>query len=234
MIVENLNPEGKPPSSYGVSKNLIPVAIIIAALIIAGAIVLATMIYVKEAPPIQLPQKEDSLSGISIEGRPVLGNAEAPVTLIEFSDFECPFCARYANDTFSQIKKEYVDTGKVKMVFKHFPLPFHQFAQKAAEAGECAFEQGKFWEYKEILFSNQENLDINSFKKYAQDLLLDTQEFNNCLDSGRFREKVAKDLKEGEDAGVTGTPTFFINGEKLVGAQPFSEFQKTIERKLSE
>jgi len=216
-------------------KNLIPIAIIIAALIIAGAIVLATMIYVKEAPPIQLPQKEDSLSGISIEGRPVLGNAEAPVTLIEFTDFECPFCARYANDTFFQIKKEYVDTGKVKMVFKYFPLPFYSLAQKAAEAAECAKDQEKFWEYKEKLFLNQSVWKgLDDLKKYGQDLGLDTEEFNNCLDSGKSREKVTKDLEDGKDAGVTGTPTFFINEEKLVGAQPFSEFRKIIERKLLE
>lgn len=225
-------------------KNLIPIAIIIAALIIAGAIVWATMIYIKglekptgvleETGPATVTQPEKELiAGISIEGEPILGNPEAPVTLVEFSDFQCPFCARYANDTFPQIKREYVDTGKVRVVFKHFPLPFHNFAQKAAEAAECAKEQGKFWEYKEKLFQNQSALGEDYLKKYAQDLGLGAQRFNDCLDSGKFEKKVKEDLKEGEDAGVTGTPTFFINGEKLVGAQPFSEFQTVIEKKLS-
>lgn len=169
---------------------------------------------------------------ISIEGEPILGNPDARVTMIEFSDFQCPFCARYDLTAFPQIKKEYVDTEKVKIVFKNFPLPIHQNAEIAAEASECAFEQGKFWEYREKLFSNQQNLSIENLKQYAKDLGLDQEKFNNCLDSGKFKEEVKGDLNEGVDVGIDGTPTFFINGEKIVGAQPFSEFQKVIEDKL--
>jgi protein-disulfide isomerase len=108
--------------------------------------------------------------GISIEGEPVLGNPDAPVTLVEISDFQCPYCGKFARETFPQIKKEYIDAGKVKAVFKNFPLPAHTYAQKAAEAGECANEQGKFWEYQEKLFANQNALSITDLKKYAQEL----------------------------------------------------------------
>lgn len=171
-------------------------------------------------------------SNLPVEGDPVLGNPDAPVTIIEFSEFQCPFCGRYASETFPQIKKDYVDTGKVKIVFKNFPLPSHDKAQKAAEAGECAFEQGKFWEYGEKLFENQQALEIDNLKQYAQDLGLNSGQFNSCLDSGKYQEEVGEDLQEGQNVGVSGTPTFFINGEELVGAQPFSEFQKIIEDKL--
>jgi protein-disulfide isomerase len=108
--------------------------------------------------------------GISIEGEPALGSLDAPVTLVEVSDFQCPYCGKFARETFPQIKKEYIDIGKVKAVFKNFPLPGHTYAQKAAEAGECANEQGKFWEYQEKLFANQNALSITDLKKYAQEL----------------------------------------------------------------
>jgi len=107
--------------------------------------------------------------GVPIEGDPVLGSSNAPVTMVEISDFQCPFCGKYARETFPQIKKEYVDTGKVKIIFKNFPLPMHPNAQKAAEAAECAADQGKFWEYKEKLFANQNNLSVEDLKKYAQE-----------------------------------------------------------------
>ena len=108
--------------------------------------------------------------GISIEGEPVLGSPDSPVTLVEISDFQCPYCGKFARETFPQIEKEYIDTGKVKAVFKNFPLPAHTYAQKAAEAGECANEQGKFWDYQEKLFANQNALSITDLKKYAQEL----------------------------------------------------------------
>ena len=108
--------------------------------------------------------------GISIEGEPVLGNSDAPVTFVEISDFQCPYCGKFARETFTQIKKEYIDNGKVNAVFKNFPLPSHTYSQKAAEAGECANEQGKFWEYQEKLFANQSALSITDLKKYAQEL----------------------------------------------------------------
>lgn len=169
---------------------------------------------------------------ITLAEDPVLGDAQSPITMVEFSDFECPYCGLYSKETFPLIKKEYVDAGKVKIVFKNFPLPFHKKAEKAAEAGECAFEQGKFWEYKGKLFDNQENLATKNLKQYARDLGLDSKKFNQCLDSGRFEKEVKQDYQEGLERKLKGTPTFFIDSETLFGAQPFSEFQKIFEEKL--
>lgn len=163
---------------------------------------------------------------------PVKGNETASVTIIEFSDFECPFCGRHFAHTYPQIIESYVDTGKVKYVFKNFPLSFHKKAQKAAEAAECAFDQGKFWEYHDTLFENQEELAISNLRFYAANLGLNTSEFDECLDSNKYKAEVKKDFEEGLELGVKGTPTFFINGKKLVGALPFYEFENAIEAAL--
>ncbi|MFH1180825.1 MAG: thioredoxin domain-containing protein [bacterium] len=216
-----------------------PVAIIILGLIIAGAFALSAAIYmngekIKDVGQAALVPAEEVPAGISLEGQPMLGDPAAKVTIIEVSDFQCFYCGMHENETFPQIEKEYVATGKVKVVFINFPLYFHEYAEKAAEAAECAFEQGKFWEYKELLFKNQDALDIQNLKTYAQNLGLDGSIFNACLDSGKFAKAVEKDFQAGQDAGVSGTPTFFINGEELVGAQPFSEFQRIIESKLNQ
>jgi protein-disulfide isomerase len=164
---------------------------------------------------------------------PSIGDKNAPVTIIEFSDFECPFCERFYTQSYKQIKANYVDTGKVRIVFKHFPLPFHANAQKAAEASECAREQGKFWEMHDKLFENQNAISISSLKGYAADLGLDTSKFNSCLDSGKYASRVQKDASDGSAAGVSGTPSFFINGKSVVGAQPYSVFQQAIEAELN-
>lgn len=209
-------------------RNILPIAIVAGSLIIAGAIIFVGK---NPSPDNNLPEQEDA--GFLLEGEPVLGDPEAKVTIIEFSDFQCPFCARYTLETFPQIKQAYVDTGKIKVAFKNFPLSNHAYAEISAEASECANDQGKFWEYKKTLFENQQALSASDLKKYAKDLGIDEEQFNNCLDSKKYSEEVAQDLQDGIASGVTGTPTFFINGEKLVGALPFSEFQKVIEEKLN-
>jgi protein-disulfide isomerase len=165
---------------------------------------------------------------------PVKGDQNAPVTIVEFSDFQCPFCGRFWSQTLPQIKEDYIDTGKVKFVYRDFPLSFHQYAQKASEAAECADEQGKFWEYHDKLFENQQFLDTESLKQYAADLGLDTEKFNSCIDTGKYSSEVRKDFQDGQTNGVSGTPTFFINGQKLVGAQPYSAFQQIIDSLISE
>jgi len=170
---------------------------------------------------------------VDITGSPVKGDKNAPVTIVEFSDFECPFCGRYFTNTYSSIVENYIDTGKVKYVFKHFPLNFHASAQKASEAAECAGDQEKFWEYHDVLFANQQALSVSNLKQYASDLSLDTDDFNSCLDSGKYAAKVKQDLADGQAAGVSGTPSFFVNGQKLVGAQPYSAFEQAIEAALS-
>ena len=170
---------------------------------------------------------------IGADDDPAKGSKDVPVTVIEFSDFQCPYCARFFQQTLPQIEEKYIKTGEVRLVYRDFPLGFHQYAQKAAEASECADEQGKFWQYHDELFENQNALDIASLKKYAEDLSLDTAKFNNCLDSGKMASEVQNDLNEGIKYGVSGTPTFFINGVALVGAQPFGAFEQIIEQELN-
>ena len=181
-----------------------------------------------KAPQIQQPV----IAEVSEDDDPVKGSDNAPVTIIEFSDFQCPYCGKFYEETLPQITETYIETGKVKLVFRDFPLNFHQYAQKASEAAECADEQGKFWEYHNILFENQDALTIDDLKQYASDLNLDTEQFNECLDSGKYEEEVKSDMEDGSSYGVSGTPAFFINGQLLSGAQPFSAFQSVIEQEL--
>ncbi|MFA5764151.1 MAG: thioredoxin domain-containing protein [archaeon] len=161
------------------------------------------------------------------------GSANAPVTIIEFSDFECPYCESFYSGALVQLRKEYIETGKVKIIFRDFPLSFHADAQKAAEAAECAGEQNKYYEMHDKLFENQSNISVADIKNYAIELKLDSSMFNACLDSGAMASEVAADFKDGQALGVSGTPTFFINGQKLVGAQPFSAFKQIIDAELA-
>ncbi len=165
---------------------------------------------------------------------PTLGSGK--VEIVVFSDFQCPFCQSFWAGAYKQIKEKYVDTGKAKLVFRHFPLPIHQFAEKAAEASECAYKQGKFSEYHDTLFastrSDGSGLSTTDLKKYAVNLGLDAQKFNQCLDSGETANIVKSDIADGEKAQVNGTPTIFINGKRVVGALPFAEFEKVIEAEL--
>jgi protein-disulfide isomerase len=163
---------------------------------------------------------------------PRWGPEDAPVTIVEFSDFQCPYCARFVSQTYPQIKQNY--EGKIRFVFLNFPLPatMHPNAQKAAEASECADDQGKFWEYHDLLFANQSALDAASLKSYAAQLGLDTATFNQCLDGGEKTAEVQKDSQDARSYGVGGTPAFFINGRLVSGAQPFSVFQQAIDAAL--
>lgn len=154
------------------------------------------------------------------------GNLDSDIIMTEFSDFECPFCGRFFRDTHPQILSEYVDTNEIKFVYKHFPLTqIHNFAMKSAEASECAADQGKFWEMHDILFERQPQLAPRALKQYAEEIGLDTIAFNNCLDSGVMVSRVRADMQEALKLGVRSTPTFFINEQKIEGAQPFSAFE---------
>ena len=160
----------------------------------------------------------------------VRGNFNAPVTLVEFSDFECPFCSRF-HPTVNQVLKDY--GNKVRVVYKHFPLSFHQNAQKAAEASECASEQGKFWEMHDKMFENQQLLGLEQFKKWARELRLNGSKFDSCLDSGKYASKVQADFNEGQSKGVNGTPATFINGQLVSGALPFAQIKQVIDQALA-
>ncbi len=161
---------------------------------------------------------------------PIKGPANAPVTIIAFSDFQCPFCSRVV-PTLKQIEDTY--KGKVRIAFRNFPLGFHDKAQLAAEASLAANEQGKFWQMHDKLFENQQQLDRPSLEKYAADLGLNMGKFKAALDSGKFKDQVAKDTAQGTSVGITGTPSFVVNGELLVGAQPFEKFKTAIDGALA-
>ena len=151
---------------------------------------------------------QPSVVSVSEDDDPVLGNKNAPVTVIEFSDFQCPFCERFYSQTLPLLEQNYISTGKVKLVYRDFPLSsIHPDAQKAAEAAECADEQGKFKEMHDKLFENQNSLSTSSLKSYAAQLGLDAAKFNGCLDSGKYASEVQKDFNDGSAAGVSGTPS---------------------------
>jgi len=176
---------------------------------------------------------EEELVEVSIDDDPVKGDPDAPVTIIEFSEFQCPFCKRYVDQTYPQILKDYIETGKVKYVFRDFPLGFHPHAKPAAMASECAHEQDKFWEYHDELFENNENLGDDLYLQIAADLGLDIEQFQTCLESEKYSEEVDKDLADGQKYGISGTPGFFINGKLISGAQPYSVFKDAIEQALN-
>lgn len=170
---------------------------------------------------------------------PILGNPDAKVTIVEFSDFQCPFCRSFFEETFSEIKKQYVDTGKVRIVFRDFPLSFHPAARPAALAAQCAHDQGKFWEFHDKLFIEQAKkgnatieFGVFDLKTWAGQLGLNRATFDACLDSEQHEDDVQADIDAGTGAGVTGTPSFFVNGIQLVGAQPFAAFKAVIEQEL--
>ncbi len=160
---------------------------------------------------------------------PIKGSKNAPITIVEFSEFQCPFCTRVL-PTLKKIEEKYGD--KVKVAFMHLPLPFHKDADLAAQAAMAAHEQGKFWEYHDILFQNQKALKREQLEQYAQQLGLNMDKFKAALDSGKYKEHVEKDKAEARKHGASGTPTFFVNGRKLVGAQPFASFEKLIDEQL--
>ncbi len=158
----------------------------------------------------------------------IWGPKTAKVTLIEYADFECPYCAKHF-DTMEQIKKAY--PNDVRIVYRHFPLSFHPNAEKAAEASECAAAQGKFWEMHDKIFAAKKagTMSVDAWKQAAKDLGLNTDKFDKCLDSGEMASVVAADQAEGSNAGVGGTPATFINGTLVEGALPFDSFKTQIE-----
>jgi protein-disulfide isomerase len=158
---------------------------------------------------------------------PSLGPAGAPVTVVEFSDFECPFCSRVVS-TLKQLVASHGD--QVRVVYRQFPLiSIHRNAQKAAEASLCAAEQGKFWEYHDLLFQDQKKLAVADLKEKAQGLGLDTQRFASCLDGGAQVERVQRDSESGARAGVSGTPALFVNGRLIAGAVPYEQLAKAVD-----
>lgn len=168
---------------------------------------------------------------VATAGRPTLGPKDAPVTVVEFGDFQCPFCRR-SEDTVKAMRKKYGD--KVRLVFLDFPLSFHDHAMQAASAARCAQAQGKFWQYHDALFADQSKLAPADLKATAKKLGLNTKEFDACLDKGKYDAAIKEDLAEGHKLNVNGTPTFFIDGRPLVGAQPLPKFEQIIDEELAQ
>ena len=180
---------------------------------------------------INLPAPEPPILPVSANDDPSVGPASAPVTIVEFSDFQCPYC-KLSVPLMKEILAKYPD--KVKVVYRDYPGPNHPHAQQAAEAAQCAGDQGKFWEYHDSLFDRQAPGTGWNFTELAKEIGLNQDAFATCLNTGRYREEVAKDLHDGFKLGVTSTPTFFINGRPLVGARPLAEFQAVIDRLLKQ
>lgn len=176
---------------------------------------------------------------VSADDDPVLGSADAPVTIIEFSDFECPFCQRFHAETLPSLVEEYINPGTVRLVFRDFPLTnIHDKAVTAAIAAECADDQGKFWPMHDLIFENQRQWASSEdaeaeFKAFAQRLQLDFETFETCLVTQQHLEEVSNDLQDGVQYGVGGTPYFFVNGIGINGAQPISVFRNMIAEALA-
>lgn len=184
-----------------------------------------------------LPQRVN----IPVQGGSVLGSATAPLTIVEYTDYQCPFCKRFIDNAFPEIKKNYIDTGKVRFVSRNLPLPFHKNARKAAQAALCAGDQGKYWEMRGELFNNSQALEPEKLPGYAQGLKLDMKKFESCLASNEHLDKIDEDSKEAQSIGLSGTPTFVLgrsvqdglmDGEKVVGAQPYAAFETKIDELL--
>ena len=194
----------------------------------------------------QLPTNQQNIPlEISADNDPIIGNPDAPITIIEFSDFQCPFCARFHIQTLPTIMEEYIEKGDVKLVFRDFPLQsIHPNAVPASVAAECANEQGKFKQMHDILFEKQNewsNLEtvyaIDLFNQYSEQINLEQEQFSSCLSTAKYVKEIQNDLNDGRTYGVTGTPGFFIGNQEmgfveLKGAQPFESFKKVIDRQL--
>jgi len=169
---------------------------------------------------------------VPIGDAPTLGPADAPITLIELSDYQCPYCKRWFDDVYPQLMKDY--TGKIRFVYKDFPLyGVHPEAEAAAEAAHCAAEQTDYWKYHDKLFAGQSDLGEAAYKQFAQELGLDLTKFEDCLSSHRYQDTIRAEYQFAADLGVTSTPTFFINGLALVGAQPYEVFKQVIDKELA-
>lgn len=212
---------------------LLPASIIVAALLVSGALVYNTgsKNLAAQAQP-SAPSKDVPTD--LVDDDVILGDPKAPVTIVEFGDYQCPFCRKLFVESENKIRNEYIKTGKARMVYRDFPLDaIHPEARPAAEASQCAAEQGKFWAYHDLLFARQKELSGANYVKWAGELGLDVKKFEECYTFGKYAAEVAKDYENGLLLGVQGTPATFINGQFIPGAQPYSVFKAAIDAKLS-
>ncbi len=209
------------------TTTVISLSILVSGVIVAGAVVMSSNAD-RGGSPDSLPAGDAKNVTVSIlPDDPMLGSVEAPVTLIMFEDFECPFCGRFSKETLPRLLENEVKEGTLRIVWKDFPLSIHSHAAKAHEAARCAQAEGKFWEYHDLLFANQSDLNIADLKRYARELGLGGA-FDSCLDSGASRSLVEAGQREGFAAGVSGTPSFVINGTSISGALPYATLASVI------
>ncbi len=170
----------------------------------------------------------------------VIGKDDAPVTLVEFTDYQCSFCRSFHTEAFAELKKNYIDTGKVRFVSRDMPLPFHPYSMKAAEATRCAGDQGKYWEMRDVLIKNSASLNDETIAKLAKALPIKMDDFSSCLASGRYKDDIQKDSSVAATLQILATPTFVLaksgkdtlSGVKIVGALPYSQFQAAIDQMM--
>lgn len=198
-------------------------------IVVAGLVIALSLLFGLRAQSASVGATGGDAAAVTVEGTdPALGAAHAKVTLVMFEDFECPFCGRFSRETLPRLLTREVKDGTLRIVWKDFPLSIHSHAAKAHEAARCAQAGGKFWEYHDLLFRNQDNLDISDLKRYARDVGLSGGQFDACLDSGKGAPLVKASQAEGFAAGVSGTPSFVINGRLIAGALPYETFESVI------
>ena len=187
-----------------------------------------------QAPRAQAEQA--NRTRMNLEGFAMLGSKEAPLTIVEFTDYQCPFCQRFHTTSFGDLKKNYIDTGKVRFYSRDLPLDFHPNAMRAAEAARCASEQGQFWKLRDVMGANPNQLDLDSLVADAADLKMNVNTFRACVESEKYKNAVQTDVMEAMKIGANGTPTFVIgrstpdgvDGELVVGAQPYPMFEQKL------
>lgn len=202
-------------------------------LALAAGLALGYLLWGRTSVILQNTSSQDQVWQALLKDAPSLGPENAPVTIVEFSDYQCPFCARWQQEVWPQISETY--QGKVRLVYRDFPLvQAHPYAQDAAVAARCAGEQGRYWEYHDLLFLGEMEFSPLAYEAFASRLELDMDPFNQCRKSSEMLQLVQSDLSLGELVGIDGTPTFFVNGYRIKGAQPFEEFQKVIDSILAD
>jgi protein-disulfide isomerase len=190
----------------------------------------------QQAKAPQAQEEQVVKAKVNLEGFAMLGSKKAPLTIVEFTDYQCPFCQRFHTTAFPELKKNYIDTGKVRFYSRDMPLDFHPDAMRAAEAARCASDQGQFWQLRDVMGANPNNLDMDSLVADATTLKMDANAFRACVESEKYKNAVQTDVMEAMKIGASGTPTFVVgkstpdgvDGELVVGAQPFPMFDQKL------
>lgn len=224
---------------------LLPASILIAAVLISGSIIFLVLrgnVAQPQAPAVNNPVAATPTPNIADVSKigdrdAILGDPNAPVTIVEYADFQCPFCGRFFTGAEAQIRDQYVKTNKAKMIYRDFAFLGPE-STASAEAAECAKDQGKFWAYHDALYTaeiadgkeNSGNLNHALFLSLAKNLSLDMNAFTSCVDSNKYADVVSKSVADAQALGISSTPTIFVNGQQILGAQPFSVFQAAIDK----